>query len=94
MECKTESQEINKQEKQEKTHGGYEREGGVQGSKGGQIHGDGRLDFGGGHTTQYTDDVLHNCTLETYRILVAHVIPQTKIKKNNNKIKAKNEKEL
>lgn len=31
------------------------------------------LTLGGGHTTQYTDDVLQHCMLETYVILLTHV---------------------
>ena len=31
------------------------------------------LSLGGEHTMQYTDDVLLNCTLETYIILLTNV---------------------
>ena len=35
------------------------------------INGDGRrLDWGGEHTIEYTDDILWNCTPETYIILL------------------------
>ena len=39
---------------------------GVAKGKGGQIYDDRRrFDLGGKHTTQYTDDILQNCTIET-----------------------------
>ena len=31
------------------------------------------LTWGGGHTTQYTDHVSQNCTLETYMILLTNI---------------------
>ena len=33
------------------------------------------LIFGAGHTVQYTDDGLQNCTHETYIILLTNVTP-------------------
>lgn len=41
------------------------------------------LTLGGEHTMQYVDDVLQNCTLDTYVILLANVSPinLTKTKK-------------
>ena len=36
---------------------------------------EGGLTLGGEHTTQYTDDVLQNCTIETYSILLINVTP-------------------
>ena len=33
------------------------------------------LTWGGQHTVQYTDDVLQNCILETYIILLTNVTP-------------------
>ena len=35
------------------------------------------------HTVQYTDDVVQNCTPETYRVLVTNVTPINSIKKEN-----------
>ena len=32
-------------------------------------------DWGGKHTIQYTDDVLQNCTPETYIILLTNATP-------------------
>lgn len=50
-------------------------------SKWGQTYGDGRrLTLGGERTMQYTDDVLCNCTLETYIILLTNVTPINLIK--------------
>ena len=44
--------------------------------KWGQMQGDSRrFDFGGEHVIQYTGDVLQNCMLETYIILLANVTP-------------------
>ena len=40
----------------------------------------GDLTWGGEHTTQYTDDVLQNCTPETYIILLTNVTPINSIK--------------
>ena len=39
------------------------------------------LTLGGGHTTQFTDNVSQNCTLETYIILLANVTPINSILK-------------
>ena len=36
---------------------------------------DGDLTWGGEHTMQYTDDILQNCTPETYIILLTDVTP-------------------
>ena len=48
------------------------------------VNGDGRrLDLGGEHTIQNTDDVLQNCTLETYIILLTSVTPINSIKNMN-----------
>ena len=45
------------------------------------INGDGRrLDLGGEHTIQRTDDVLWNCPPETYIILLTNVTPINSIK--------------
>ena len=45
------------------------------------LNGDGRrLNLGGEHTMQYTDEVLQNCTPETYVILLTNVIPMNSIK--------------
>ena len=35
----------------------------------------GDLTLGGKHTIQYTDDVLQNCTIEIYIILLANITP-------------------
>ena len=44
------------------------------------INGDGRrLDLGGKHTIQCTDDVLCNCTPGTYIILLTNVTPTNSI---------------
>ena len=42
------------------------------------------LTWGGEHTIQYTDDVLQNCTPETYIIALTNVTP---VNLNNKKIK-------
>ena len=42
---------------------------------------EGDLTWGGEHTIQYTDDVLQNCILETYIILLTYVTPINSIKK-------------
>ena len=42
------------------------------------------LTWGGEHTMQYTNDVLQNCTSETYIILLTNVTPINSIK--NQKI--------
>ena len=47
---------------------------------------EGDLTLGGEHTTQYTDDVLYNCTLECFQILLTNVTPTNSVK---NKIKIK-----
>ena len=41
----------------------------------------GDLTWGGEHIIQYTDDVLYNCTPETYVILLTNVTPINSIKK-------------
>ena len=41
----------------------------------------GDLTLGGKHTVQYIDDVLQNCTLETYTILLTNVAPINLISK-------------
>ena len=41
---------------------------------------EGDLTWGDEHTEQYTDDVLQNCTPETYVILLTNVIPIKSIK--------------
>ena len=38
------------------------------------------MTWGGEDTVQYTDDVLQNCTPETYGILVTNVTPINSIK--------------
>ena len=46
----------------------------------GGINDDGRrLDLGGEHTGQYTDDVLQNCISETYMTLLPNVTPVNSI---------------
>ena len=42
---------------------------------------EGDLIWGGEHTIQYTDDVLQNCTPETYIILLTNVTSVYSIKK-------------
>ena len=42
---------------------------------------EGDLAWGGEHTIQCTDDVLQNCTPETYIILLSNVTPINSIKK-------------
>ena len=39
--------------------------------------------LGGEHTIQYTDDVLQNCALETYKILLTSVNPINLIQIND-----------
>ena len=41
---------------------------------------EGDLTLGGEHVIQYTDDVLQNCTPETYKILLSKVTPINSIK--------------
>ena len=41
---------------------------------------EGDLTLGSEHSIQYTDDVLQNCALETYVILLANVTPRNSIK--------------
>ena len=43
---------------------------------------EGDLTWGGEHTIQYTDDVLQNCTPETYITLLTNVTPVNIIKKS------------
>ena len=47
---------------------------------------EGYLTQGGDHTIQYTDDVLQNCTLETYVILLTSVTPNEFNKKKKEKL--------
>ena len=42
---------------------------------------EGNLTLDGEHTIQYTGDVLQNCTLETYILLLTNVTPVNSIKK-------------
>ena len=42
---------------------------------------EGDLTWSGEHTVQYTDDVLQNCTHETYIILLTSSTPINSIKK-------------
>ena len=44
------------------------------------------LTLDGEHTVQYTDDILLNCTLETYIILLTNIISINLIKINKRKI--------
>ena len=81
---KTESNKwTNKQKKWTKPqrqtqYGGNKREEGwrVVKGKGSQIHGDGDLTLGGGHTVQYIDDVSQNSTFETYKIVITNITPK------------------
>ena len=41
----------------------------------------GDVTWGGEHAIQYTDDVLQNCTPDTYLILLANVTPINAINK-------------
>ena len=43
---------------------------------------------GGEHTIQYTDDVLQNCTPETYIILLTNATPIKSIKRKEKKNKS------
>ena len=43
----------------------------------------GDMTWGGKHTIQYTDDILFNCTSETYVTLLANVAPINSIKNKN-----------
>ena len=45
---------------------------------------EGDLTLGREHTIQYTDDVLQNCTPETYIVLLSNVTPVNSIKKKKN----------
>lgn len=54
----------------------------VEESKRGQIHGDERRTLDE-HIMQYMDNVLQNCTLETYVVLLTIVTPTNKIKRKN-----------
>ena len=42
---------------------------------------EGNVTWGGEHTIQYADDVLQNCTPETYKILLANVTPMIQVLK-------------
>ena len=44
---------------------------------------EGDLAQGGEQTVQYTDDVVQNCTSETYIILLTNVTPINSIKNKN-----------
>lgn len=49
---------------------------------------EGDLTWGGEHIIQYTDDMLQNCTPETYILLLNNVTPINSIKKvKTNNIK-------
>ena len=52
----------------------------VKEGMGGQMVMEGDLTWGGEHTIQCTDDVLWDCTPETYIILLINVIPINSIK--------------
>ena len=53
---------------------------------------EGDLTWGGKHTIQYTDDVLQNCTPETYIILLIDVNPDIQVFKKKGYIRCcKNE---
>ena len=43
----------------------------------------GVVTWGGEHAIQYTDDVLQNCTPDTYLILLANVTPINAINKKS-----------
>ena len=43
----------------------------------------GNLTWAGEHTTYYVDDILSNCTPETYIILLTNVTPMNSIKIKN-----------
>ena len=45
------------------------------------------LTWGGEHTIQYTDNVLQNCTPETYTILLTSITPKKFNKKEKSMIK-------
>ena len=47
---------------------------------------EGDLTLGGEQTIEYADDVLWNCTLETYAILLIHVTPINSIKIKEKRI--------
>lgn len=44
------------------------------------------LTWGNKYVTQYTDEVLQNCTLETYNILLTNLIPINLTKKFKKEI--------
>ena len=46
------------------------------------------LTWDGEHTIQYTDDVLQNCTPETYIILLTNVTPINSIRKKRQQMRA------
>ena len=54
---------------------------------------EGDLTWGGEHTVQYTDDVLQNCTPETYIILLNNVTTINSIKKVKKSKKIKEDSE-
>ena len=54
---------------------------------------EGDLTWGGEHTVQYTDDVLQNCTHETYIILLNNVTTINSIKKVKKSKKIKDDSE-
>ena len=54
----------------------------VEEGKGGINVMEGDLTWGGEHTVHYTDDVVQNCTPETYVILSAKVTPINSIMNN------------
>lgn len=45
------------------------------------------LTLGGKHTIQFTEDLLLNCTVETYVILLTKVTPINSIKIRKGKVK-------
>ena len=47
---------------------------------------EGDMTWGGEHTIQYTDDVVQNCTPETYKTLLANVTPVHSLKKTKKGI--------
>ena len=56
-------------------------QGEVEKGKGMEMVMEGDLTWGGEHTVQYTDDILQNCTLETYIILLTSIVPVIQIQK-------------
>ena len=46
---------------------------------------EGDLTWGGEHTIQYTDDVLQNCTPETYMLLLTDATQKISVHKSSEK---------